>query len=147
MTRDDLIERIAMRTKLSRTQAENLVFTIFGSIQESLRQGERIEIRGFGTFQVRSYKGYKGRNPRTGIPVEVAPKRLPFFKVSKNLAADVNGGRAQKDEPIHGHDARMGGSRSTCESRSASAALPSGGGAPTDENRVARSVASSATTL
>ena len=109
MTRDDLIERIAMRTKLSRTQAENLVFTIFGSIQESLRQGERIEIRGFGTFQVRSYKGYKGRNPRTGIPVEVAPNRLPFFKVSKNFASDVNYGRAQKDEPVHDHDARVGG--------------------------------------
>ena len=109
MTRDDLIERIAMRTKLSRTQAENLVFAIFGSIQESLRQGERIEIRGFGTFQVRSYKGYKGRNPRTGIPVEVAPNRLPFFKVSKNFASDVNDGRAQKDEPVPDHDARVGG--------------------------------------
>jgi integration host factor subunit beta len=109
MTRDDLIERIAARTKMSRTQAENLVCAIFGSMQESLRQGERIEIRGFGTFQVRSYKGYKGRNPRTGIPVEVAPKRLPFFKVSKNLAADVNDGRAQKDEPVNGHDARVGG--------------------------------------
>jgi integration host factor subunit beta len=111
MTRDDLIERIAARTKMSRTHAENLVCTIFGSMQESLRQGERIEIRGFGTFQVRSYKGYKGRNPRTGIPVEVAPKRLPFFKVSKNLAADVNDGRAQKDEPVNGHDARVGGHR------------------------------------
>jgi integration host factor subunit beta len=77
---------------MSRTQAENLVYAIFGRMEESLRQGERIEIRGFGTFQVRSYKGYKGRNPRTGNPVEVAPKCLPFFRVSKNLAAEVNRG-------------------------------------------------------
>jgi len=95
MTRDDLIERIARRTKMSRPQAEILVCTIFGSMEQSLLQGERIEIRGFGTFKVRSYKGYKGRNPRTGTPVEVAPKRLPFFRVSKNLAAEVNGGRAK----------------------------------------------------
>jgi integration host factor subunit beta len=84
MTRDDLIERIARRTKMSRLQAETLVFTIFDSMGRSLRKGERIEIRGFGTFQVRSYKGYKGRNPKTGSPVEVAPKRLPFFNLSRS---------------------------------------------------------------
>ena len=108
MTRDDLIERIARRTKMNRTQAENLVFTIFGSMERSLRQGERIEIRGFGTFQVRRYKGYKGRNPRTGAPVEVAPKRLPFFKVSKNLAAELNGGREKKREVVHDQYSRVG---------------------------------------
>jgi hypothetical protein len=59
----------------------------------TLRRGEHIEIRGFGTFQVRSYKGYTGRNPSTGEIVEVAPKRLPFFKASKNLVASINGGR------------------------------------------------------
>jgi integration host factor subunit beta len=95
MTRDDLIESIALRTNLSRSQAENLVCTIFGSMEHSLRQGERIEIRGFGTFQVRRHKGYKGRNPRTGMPVEVAPKRLPFFKASKTLAAEVNSSYAK----------------------------------------------------
>ncbi|HEY5284347.1 MAG TPA: HU family DNA-binding protein [Polyangia bacterium] len=110
MTRDDLIERIAQRTKMSRPQAETVVCAIFTSMEQSLRRGERIEIRGFGTFQVRSYKGYKGRNPRTGTHVEIAPKRLPFFKVSKNLAAEVNGGRAQKIEGVLDHDARVGGS-------------------------------------
>jgi integration host factor subunit beta len=106
MTRDDLIERIAARTKMSRTQAENLVYAIFGRMEESLRQGERIEIRGFGTFQVRSYKGYKGRNPRTGTPVEVAPKHLPFFRVSKNLAAEVNRGQTKKPASVHERDSR-----------------------------------------
>jgi integration host factor subunit beta len=104
MTRDDLIESIARRTKLSRSEAENLICTIFGSMEQSLRQGERIEIRGFGTFQVRRYKGYQGRNPRTGEPVEVAPKRLPFFKVSKNFAADVNGRRAKPLETVRGQE-------------------------------------------
>lgn len=95
MTRDELIESIASRTKISRTQAESLVGTIFDSMEQSLRQGERIEIRGFGSFEVRSYKGYRGRDPKTGTPVDVAPKRLPFFRASRNLAGDVNGGRAR----------------------------------------------------
>jgi integration host factor subunit beta len=104
MTRDDLIERIARRTKMSRPHAETLVCAIFDSMERSLRQGERIEIRGFGTFQVRSYKGYQGRNPKTGNPVEVPPKRLPFFKVSKNLALEVNGGGAKKLRKVHNKD-------------------------------------------
>jgi integration host factor subunit beta len=65
-------------------------------MEQSLHRGERIEIRGFGTFQVRSYKGFEGRNPRTGDVVQVAPKRLPFFKVSKNLAASIDAGRERK---------------------------------------------------
>jgi integration host factor subunit beta len=104
MTRDELIERVARRTKMSRPQAETLVCAIFDSMERSLRQGERIEIRGFGTFQVRSYKGYQGRNPKTGTPVEVPAKRLPFFKVSKNLAADVNGGGEKKLGKVHNND-------------------------------------------
>jgi integration host factor subunit beta len=104
MTRDDLIQRVAHRIKMSRPQAETLVCAIFESMERSLRQGERIEIRGFGTFQVRSYKGYQGRNPKTGNPVEVPPKRLPFFKVSKNLAAEVNGSQAKNLEMVHQKD-------------------------------------------
>ena len=63
---------------------------IFDSMVEYLAQGERIEIRGFGSFEVRNYKSYEGRNPRTGAPVKVAPKRLPFFKVGKELRERVN---------------------------------------------------------
>src|SRR5690606_29877767 len=61
---------------------------------EALQRGEGIEIRGFGSFTVRQYKSYEGRNPRTGDPVHVAPKRLPFFKVGKDLRLRVNGQRA-----------------------------------------------------
>jgi integration host factor subunit beta len=57
---------------------------------DALKRGEGIEIRGFGSFTVREYKSYEGRNPRTGTPVHVAPKRLPFFKVGKELRERVN---------------------------------------------------------
>jgi integration host factor subunit beta len=59
-------------------------------MEESLKRGERIEIRGFGSFEIRHYKAYEGRNPRTGDPVGVQPKRLPFFKVGKELKERVN---------------------------------------------------------
>ena len=64
-------------------------------MEASLRRGERIEIRGFGSFEIRSYRAYEGRNPRTGTAVSVKPKRLPFFKVGKELKERVNAaGRA-----------------------------------------------------
>ena len=78
---------------MSVQRAEFVVDAVFACMEQSMRRGERVEIRGFGTFQVRSYKGYAGRNPKTGEAIQVAPKRLPFFKVSKNLAAQVGGGR------------------------------------------------------
>jgi integration host factor subunit beta len=66
---------------------------IFDSMVDALKRGEGIEIRGFGSFTVREYKQYEGRNPRTGSPVHVAPKRLPFFKVGKELRERVNNSR------------------------------------------------------
>jgi integration host factor subunit beta len=93
MTRADLIESVSHKKKMTWLQAEILVGAIFDCMEHSLVRGERIEVRGFGTFHARNYKGYRGRNPKTGNPVEVPPKRLPFFKASKNLAADINAGR------------------------------------------------------
>ncbi len=72
-------------------RAELLVSCIFDSMERALRSGERIEIRGFGSFEIRSYKAYEGRNPRTGSAVNVKPKRLPFFKVGKELKERING--------------------------------------------------------
>jgi integration host factor subunit beta len=89
MTKADLIERLAEKKKMARHHAELVVDAILATMEQSLRRGERIEIRGFGTFQIRSYKGYEGRNPKTGEAIQVAPKRLPFFKASKNLAAKI----------------------------------------------------------
>ena len=93
MTKSDLAENLAQDKKLTLQHAELVVESILASMEQSMRRGERIEIRGFGTFQVRSYKGYVGRNPKTGEVISVAPKRVPFFKASKNLAASIDGGR------------------------------------------------------
>ena len=92
MTKSELIERVADSSKLTKGRAELVVTTIFDAMVDALRCGEGIEIRGFGSFTVRQYKSYEGRNPRTGDAVHVAPKRLPFFKVGKELRARVNAG-------------------------------------------------------
>jgi integration host factor subunit beta len=90
VTKSDLIEQLAEALKLQRSKAEQLVNTVFDTMVAALQSGDRIEIRGFGSFEVRSYKGYEGRNPRTGDPVHVQPKRLPFFKVGKDLRERIN---------------------------------------------------------
>ena len=90
MTKSDLIEAVANTLKLPKGKAELIINSIFSSMEDALKRGERIEIRGFGSFEVRNYKSYEGRNPRTGEPVKVAPKRLPFFKVGKELRERVN---------------------------------------------------------
>ena len=93
MTKADLIDAVAERLKLPRGRAELLVGQVFDSMVEALRRGEGIEIRGFGSFSIREYKEYQGRNPRTGETVHVKPKRLAFFKVGKELRERVNASR------------------------------------------------------
>ena len=90
----ELIDAVAQRTKITKSRAEQVVNCVFNSMTSALEQGEGIEIRGFGSFTVREYKSYSGRNPRTGKPVPVPEKRLPFFKVGKELKELVNGGVA-----------------------------------------------------
>jgi integration host factor subunit beta len=97
MTKSDLIEMVANKLHLPKGKAELIVNCIFDSMEDSLKKGERIEIRGFGSFEIRHYKAYEGRNPRTGDPVGVQPKRLPFFKVGKELKERVNAA-AEKDK-------------------------------------------------
>jgi integration host factor subunit beta len=94
VTKSELIEVVAQEANLTKGRAELVINTIFDSMVEALQRGEGIEIRGFGSFTVRQYKSYEGRNPRTGDAVHVAPKRLPFFKVGKDLRLRVNGQRA-----------------------------------------------------
>jgi integration host factor subunit beta len=93
MTKADLIDIVADRLKLPRGRAELLVGHIFDAMVDALRRDEGIEIRGFGSFSIRTYREYEGRNPRTGEAVHVKPKRLAFFKVGKELRERVNGGR------------------------------------------------------
>ena len=92
VTKSDLIEQLSESLKLPKGKAELVVNVMFDSMVAALQRGERIEIRGFGSFEVRNYKPYEGRNPRTGEPVHVKAKRLPFFKVGKELRERVNAG-------------------------------------------------------
>ena len=92
MTKSDLIDVLCETQKIPKGRAELLVQVIFESMEVALKRGERIEIRGFGSFELRSYRPYEGRNPRTGVRVSVQPKRLPFFKVGKDLRERVNAG-------------------------------------------------------
>ena len=96
MNRAELIKRVAEKDRIRINTARVIVDTIFDSMRESLERGERIEIRGFGSFVIRQYGGYKGRNPKTGESVDVPSKRAPFFKVGKELKEKVNnlGGQA-----------------------------------------------------
>jgi len=95
MNKSDLIETLAARADTTRKQAEQVVNLIFDSMTDTLANGDRIEIRGFGTFVSKYYPAYKGRNPRTGKVIRVAEKRMPFFKVGKNLGQRVDGAPAQ----------------------------------------------------
>jgi integration host factor subunit beta len=91
-TKAALIATVALQTKVSTRLAEAIVNQIFSAMTETLVQGDGIEIRGFGTFTVRSYGAYQGRNPRTGAPTHVRAKRLAFFKVGKELRERIQAG-------------------------------------------------------
>lgn len=91
MTKSDLIEAIAQNAGLTKDKASIVVNAIFDLMVEAMQRGERIEIRNFGNFTVRHYEAYVGRNPKTGSPVQVGPKRMPFFKVGLELKRRVNG--------------------------------------------------------
>jgi integration host factor subunit beta len=88
----DLVEEVVRVTDLPRKESEAVVETVFGSIISALQSGDRIEIRGFGSFRTRQRRGRTGRNPKSGAKVDVPPKRIPVFKPSKELKNHVNGG-------------------------------------------------------
>jgi len=94
LTKADLIEEVLRITVLPRKESETIVETIFDSIIESIQKGDKIEIRGFGSFRTRQRRGRVGRNPKTGEKVEVPPKKIPFFKPSKELKDFVNNSEA-----------------------------------------------------
>lgn len=90
VTKAELIEEVIRITELPRKESETVVETVFESIIEALQKNDKIEIRGFGSFRTRQRRGRTGRNPKTGAKVEVPPKRIPFFKPSKELKDFVN---------------------------------------------------------
>jgi len=90
MNKSQLIEALAKVENITLKKAEMVVNALFENMTEALMQKERIEIRGFGSFKVKFYNGYKGRNPKTGELIKVEGKRLPFFKVGKELRERVD---------------------------------------------------------
>src|SRR5512144_710561 len=100
MTKAELIEEVSRVVEMSRKDSEVIVETIFDSIVRALRTGEKIEIRGFGSFRTRQRQPRIGRNPKTGTRVEVPAKRIPYFKPSKELKDVVNNSAAQAAVPV-----------------------------------------------
>ena len=90
MTKSELIDTLRKETGLSKSKSEQVVELLFNKMTEALANGDRVEIRGLCSIYVKEYKGYTGRNPKTGEPSRVAPKKLPFFKCGKELKERVD---------------------------------------------------------
>ena len=105
MTKAELVEDVARAAELTKKDAERLVEIVFESIIETLNHGEKIELRGFGSFRVRERGARRGRNPKTGDPVDIPAKRVPYFKPGKELKElinedeDASGGNATAEPP------------------------------------------------
>ena len=96
MTKAELVEEVSRVSDLTKKHSEVIVDTVFESIIEALKRGEKIELRGFGSFRLRKREPRKGRNPKTGDKVDVPPKRVPYFKPGKELKDLIN---RETDEP------------------------------------------------
>ncbi len=90
MTKAELVNRVSKRTDLNKRDAEVMVQTVLDSIIESLQGGDKVELRGFGSFRLRDRAPRIGRNPKTGEKVSVPSKRVPYFKPGKDLKALIN---------------------------------------------------------
>jgi integration host factor subunit beta len=90
MNKSSLIEALREETGVTRGKANEVVDLFFDRMSDALAKGDRVEIRGLCSFYVKDYKGYTGRNPKTGVPTQVPPKRLPFFKCGKELKERVD---------------------------------------------------------
>ena len=99
MTKAELVEDVARAAELTKKDAERLVEIVFESIIDTLNQGEKIELRGFGSFRVRERGARRGRNPKTGDPVDIPAKRVPYFKPGKELKELINEDEAATSKP------------------------------------------------
>ncbi|ABB38596.1 histone family protein DNA-binding protein [Oleidesulfovibrio alaskensis G20] len=90
MNKSELIKVLSEENNISIEEATLVVTTFVDSMKDALAEGDRVEIRGFGSFKVKQYEGYSGRNPKTGEIVNVQPKQLPFFRAGKELKEFLN---------------------------------------------------------
>ncbi|MFN2480280.1 MAG: HU family DNA-binding protein [Pyrinomonadaceae bacterium] len=122
MTKAELVEDVARAAELTKKDAERLVEIVFESIIDTLNSGEKIELRGFGSFRVRERGARRGRNPKTGDPVDIPAKRVPYFKPGKELKELINepaaaatpssdGGGDSATTPAASNDGEGGGSQ------------------------------------
>src|SRR5437879_4739409 len=123
MTKADLVEEVSRVTELTRKDSEVIVDTLFESVIKALKNGDKLEVRGFGSFRVRQRNARVGRNPKTGEKVEVPAKRVPYFKPSKELKDLINDGTSAP---------RLQPPPSSGLGRRHSRALPPARGAPMD---------------
>ncbi len=114
MTKAELVEDVARAAELTKKDAERLVEIVFESIIDTLNQGEKIELRGFGSFRVRERGARRGRNPKTGDPVSIPAKRVPYFKPGKELKELINVNSSQSQShsatesaPVSADDVRQ----------------------------------------
>ena len=103
MTKAELVEEVSRVSDLTKKHSEVIVDTVFKSIIDALHRGEKIELRGFGSFRLRQREPRKGRNPKTGDKVDVPPKKVPYFKPGKELKDLINRAAEEQDAAAHGH--------------------------------------------
>jgi len=90
MTKADLVYKLVEELEINPSKAKDAVDFFFERVKDALKKGDKVEIRGFGTFRLKKYEGYTGRNPMTGKTVQVKPKRLPVFRTGRDLKERVN---------------------------------------------------------
>ncbi len=134
VTKAALVEEVSRAADLTKKHAEVIVDTVFRSIITALHRGEKIELRGFGSFRLRQREPRKGRNPKTGDRVDVPPKRVPYFKPGKELKELINRkpapGANVRQDPVLSAPAAMPDSAPAAVPDSAPAAVPEPGGSP-----------------
>ncbi len=99
MTKAELVEEVARATELTKKDSETVVDTVFVTIKDAIHRGDKIELRGFGSFRLRKRQPRTGRNPRTGAKVDVPPKRVPYFKPGKELKELLHDPSSGDDSP------------------------------------------------
>ena len=99
LTRAELVDQVAEAADLTKKDADVVLHTVLGNIVEALRRGEKVELRGFGSFRLRHRDARRGRNPKTGDRVDVPPKLVPFFKPGKELKALINQEQTEVQPP------------------------------------------------
>jgi integration host factor subunit beta len=104
MTKADLVEHVAEAAGLSKAEAEEVVNTVLDSIVDALGSGDKVELRGFGSFRLRLRRPRQGRNPKTGTTVDVPGKAVPYFKPGKELREMLNPGEAEGDSSVGAGD-------------------------------------------